>query len=88
MAYSSRLIIAQVGANVTAIFPLRSIFFISRDERSRQVEASSMSAPETLFQNAVSALNQRDVAEAERLFKKVLQSKRTLPVKIALRTTV
>ena len=75
MAYSSRLIIAQVGANVTAIFPLRSIFFISRDERSRQVEASSMSAPETLFQNAVSALNQRDVAEAERLFKKVLQSK-------------
>jgi protein O-GlcNAc transferase len=34
-----------------------------------------MSASETLFQNAVSALNQRDVAEAERLFKKVLQSK-------------
>ena len=34
-----------------------------------------MSAPEALFQKAVSALNQRDVAEAERLFKKVLQSK-------------
>jgi len=74
MAYSAWPIIAQVGANVTAIFPSGSIFFISRDERSRQIEASSMSAPETLFQKAVSALNQRDVAEAERLFKKVLQS--------------
>ena len=33
-----------------------------------------MSAPETLFQKAVSALNQRNVDEAERWFKKVLQS--------------
>ena len=34
-----------------------------------------MDAPEKIFQKAVSALNQGDVAEAERLFKKVLQSK-------------
>jgi predicted O-linked N-acetylglucosamine transferase (SPINDLY family) len=32
-----------------------------------------MSAPEKIFQKAVSALNQRDVAEAERLFKKLLR---------------
>jgi protein O-GlcNAc transferase len=71
----SWLIIVQVGTNVTAIFPSRSIFLISRHGRSRQVEISRMDAPEKIFQKAVSALNQGDVAEAERLFKKVLQSK-------------
>ena len=71
----SWLIIVQVGTNMTAIVPSRSIFLISRHGRSRQVEISRMDAPEKIFQKAVSALNQGDVAEAERLFKKVLQSK-------------
>ena|SRR5215469_9428274 len=32
-----------------------------------------MSTPENIFQKALSALNQRDFAEAERLFRKVLR---------------
>jgi len=51
---------------VTTIFSSKSIFFISTDGHSKQVEVSRMSAPEKIFQKAVGALNQGDFGEAER----------------------